>query len=165
MKLVKLTYHEEFPATPVSGWAGASWRAWIKQSSDSGQPKRPKQIAHPFLSQRKLWCLLHLQFDGVGLRFATPREIDHVVDVLSKNPLPSGHSLVPGVRLGRPNSHWLSRLPSKAKSLKFRKRLCGFLMSSKDVKKFREFYAHNPVEYDFPHVFSSYWDAHRATYN
>lgn len=164
MKSVTLTFHEDFPGTPVSGWAGARWIGWVKQENASGQPQRPKQVTHPFLEQRKLWCLLQIHFDDVDLSFATPRELDHFVDVLSQNPLPSGGSLVSGQAVGRPNNHWLSRLPAKAKPLKFRKRLCDYLRSSEDVERFRDFYRTEPIRFDFEGVYDSFFEAHQATY-
>ncbi|WP_421701439.1 hypothetical protein [Aliiroseovarius sp.] len=162
MKSAKLTYHESFPETPVSGRAGAKWIGWVKQTNISGQRMRPKSVQHPFLSQRKLWCLLEVHFDGVDLRFAMPQELDHFIDVLSRNPLPSGRSLAPECPVGRPNKHWLSRLPAKAKPWKFRQRLCSYLMDCPETAKLREFYRSEPIQFDFPGVFNSFLEAHKA---
>jgi len=164
MKSAYITLHDSFPNTPVSGRVGARWIGWIKQTSDSGQPKRPKQVSHPFLEQRKKWCLLEIHFDGINLRFSMPQELDHFIDIMSKNPLPSARSLAPECAIGRPNRHWLSRLPAKAKPWKFRKRLCLYLLECPEVARLRKFYQNDPIKFDFPEVYDSFFDAHQATY-
>ena len=165
MKSARISLHQDFPKTPISGRAGARWSAWIKQVSSSGQPKKPKQVVHPFLSQRKIWCLLTVHFDGVNLRFAMPQELDHFIGVLSQNPLPSGRSLASECALGRPNGHWLSRLPAKAKSWKFRQRLCKYLEGLPEAEALREFYSENPIKFEFPEHYDSFFDAQQVTYN
>ena len=159
MKFAKLTYHSQFPATPVSGRAGARWVAWIATKTESGQFKRPTHVKHPFLTQRNRWCRLSVHFDGIDLQFATPEELDHFIDVLSQNPLPSGRSLVPDCAIGRPNRHWLSRLPAKAKSWKMRQRLCRYLTQCRETADFRAFYQKTPVQYTFPGFYDSFLDA------
>lgn len=165
MKQAGISLHQDFPETPISGRVGARWIAWVKQVSSSGQPQRPKQVVHPFLSQRKIWCLLTVHFDGVNLRFAMPQELDHFIGVLSQNPLPSGRSLAPECALGRPNRHWLSRLPTKAKPWKFRQRLCKYLETLPEAEALREFYSENPIRFEFPEYFDNFFEAHQATYN
>ncbi|PDT38381.1 hypothetical protein CO671_03045 [Rhizobium sp. M10] len=159
MKSAELFYSREFPETPMSWWAGARLNGWIPETTRSGQIKRPRRIVHSFASQRKLWCLLAVHFDGVDLIFATPLELDQFLAVMSQNPLPSGWALVPGNLLGRPNKHWLSRLPKKAKSWKFRQSICKFLLQAGTVGEFREFYAREPLKLQFDGVINNYYDA------
>ncbi|WP_412565599.1 hypothetical protein [Thalassobius sp. MITS945101] len=156
MKSATLSYHKEFPWTPMSGWVGARKTGYVRQSSASGQFKRPKSIVHPFWSQRRMWCLLSVHFHGVDLRFAFPQELDHFLEILEQKHLPSGFSLLPGQQLvGRPNNHWLSRLPAKAKRWKFRQQLCVFLRDSSQVLQFRSFYAADVVQTEFEGVYRS----------
>lgn len=155
MKSALLEYHREFPQTPMSGWAGARWHAWLRAEDAGGQFRRPVRVSHPFLAQRKLWCLLSVEFDSVDLRFAMPPELDLFLDVMSQNPLPSGRALVPDQSIGRPNNHWLLRLPAQAKPNKFRQRLCAYLRAAPEVTEFRKFYQANPVQFDFPGYFQS----------
>jgi hypothetical protein len=51
-----------------------------------------------------------------------------VIEVLARNPLPTTRQLSSerGTTLG-PNKHWLSRLPAKAKPLRFRRKLVTYL--------------------------------------
>lgn len=163
MKSAKLSYHTIFPATPISGRAGARWYGWASGTTAGGQRKRPTQVTHPFLSQKKLWCLLSIHFQGVDLRFAMPEELDQFIAVMSRNPMPSGRSLVPDCAIGRPNNHWLSRLPKKAKPWKFRQAVCRYLAENETTKRFRAFYEGQPVQFRFEGVFDSYWFA-RADY-
>jgi hypothetical protein len=116
-------------------------------------------ITHPFMRQRRIWCLLSVHFDGVDLKFATPAEIDRFLEVMSRNPLPSGRSLVPHYPLGRPKYHWLASLPKGATSWKFRAALCRYLVGNEEVRRFREFYAKQPLRYSFEDVFDSFFAA------
>ena len=63
---------------------------------------------------------------GVELVFTSPAELDTYVDVMSRKPLPSSRALSRGFPMG-PNSHWLSRLPKKAKSVKHRETAVKYL--------------------------------------
>ncbi|MGB0968354.1 MAG: hypothetical protein ACPGUX_09230 [Halocynthiibacter sp.] len=126
---------------------------------------RPIHAAHPFLAQRRLWCRLEVHFNGVDLCFAMPSELDHFLGVMEQNPLPSGHRLHPGSRLGRPMRHWLAKLPAKSKPTRFRKPLCGFLRTDRQVQEFRDFYQSEPVRFDFPDVYDSFQTAQRATFS
>ncbi|ANL47973.1 hypothetical protein AMC87_CH03320 [Rhizobium phaseoli] len=159
MKSAELFYSREFLETPISGWAGARLFGWVREKTLGGQIKRPRRVMHPFASQRKLWCLLAVHFDGVDLIFATPLELDQFLAVMSQNPLPSGWALIPGQSVGRPNNHWLSRLPKGAKSWKFRQSICRFLRQAGVVREFRDFYAGEPVKLQFDGVFNNYCDA------
>lgn len=163
MKKAQISYHRLFPWTPVSGWAGARSRGYVPRISPSGQRMSPTTLDHPFRFQRKQWCLLKVEFDGVGLVFATPQELDHFIDVLSRNPLPNGGSLIKGrIRPGKPNGHWLSRLPTKARSWKFRQKLCRYLQEQPKIGEFRAFYAEQPVRYAFEGFYDDFYEAARA---
>ncbi|KAB7614483.1 hypothetical protein F9L33_07535 [Amylibacter sp. SFDW26] len=163
MKNAKLSYHQDFPQTPVSGWAGVRRYAWVNQQNDSGQWKRPKhKYVYPFEKQRKLWCLLEIHFQGVDLIFALPAELDQFIEIMSQNPLPSGNRLIKGRKLGRPNNHWLSRLPKKTKPWAFRQKLCKYLETAPQASEFREFYTSHPVRLKFDGYYDSFYDAIRA---
>lgn len=163
MKSAVFSRREVFPETPISFWAGARRFGWTRSVTPGGQRRRPQRIPHPFLSQRKMWGLLEASFQGVDLIFATPQELDQFLAVMSRNPLPSGGSLVPGWRLGRPNAHWLSRLPKAAKPWRFRRAICAWLPEQEAVRDFREFYRANPVQTLFVGVHSSPLEAMRAS--
>ena len=159
MKSAQLTYHRAFPWSPISGWAGAREYGWVQRPNASGQPRLPETIYHPFPWQRLLWCRLAVHFQGVDLLFAMPLELDQFIAVMGANPLPSGRSLLPEQRRGRPNNHWLSRLPAKAKTWKFRQAVCRYLETSPEVRRFRAFYEAKPPRLEFKGVFNSYGEA------
>lgn len=74
------------------------------------------------------WAQLVVEFDGIDLWFSSAAELDHFIDVLSQNPLPSIRRMTElrGIGFG-PNNHWLSRLPARAKPAKYRRRLVTYL--------------------------------------
>ncbi len=159
MKSARLSSSRTFPETPISGWTGVRWSGWVREKTPAGQQMKPRRVVHPFLLQRKLWYLLEVHFNSVDLRFATPLELDHFIAVMSQNPLPSGWSLVRGQRWGRPNNHWLSRLPKAAKSWKFRQAICKYLQEAETVKLFRQCYASQPLRLNIEGVYNSYEEA------
>ncbi|MEP2716560.1 hypothetical protein [Pseudophaeobacter sp.] len=159
MKSAKINFHKEFPTTPVSVWAGARFHAWRRENDATGHLKPIYRIPHPFPKQRKVWCLLEVHFDQVNLIFATPQELDQFIEVLSENPLPSGRALSPKCSVGRPHYHWLAKLPSKVKVLKFRKRLCAYLLKCEEASDFRSFYKDTPVRTRFSDFFDSHDEA------
>jgi len=159
MKSAQLSYHPTFPWAPLSGRVGARMHGWVRERTASGQHKRPSWVTHPFLDQRKLWCLLSVHFQGVDLRFAMPEELDHFIEVMSRNPLPSGPSLVPGHPIGRPKNHWLARLPKAAKPWKYRQAVCKYLSDNETVGEFRDFYKGRPIVFEFEGVFDSFLEA------
>lgn len=67
-----------------------------------------------------------------------------------------------GQRLGRPNNHWLSRLPAKAKSRKFRLGLLKYIEESNVVRDFYDFYADKKLLLDVEGFFDTYEEAQRA---
>ncbi len=142
MKLIDLTYHDDFPASPISGWTGPRYGIWVRTKTSTGQRRKPGWQRAPFYSSRRKWARLEVHLDGINMVFATPLELDHFVDVMSRNPLPKGANLYPGFeRPGLPNQHWLSRFPAKGKTAKFRAKAVRFLISDHPrIRAFRTFY-------------------------
>lgn len=150
MKKITLVYHKHFPWTPISGWVGARAIGYIVPTASTGQFRKPKRIEHPFVKQRNKWCRMIVEFNGVWVQFTIPAELDHFLDIMSQKILPSGYRLIKVDNyIGRPNAHWLSRLPAKAKPWKHRQALCSYLTNHKTVQEFRVFYQNSPVKTDF----------------
>ena len=122
MKRLYVTFTPEFLPSPVSFWVhrhidGGSW-----SDATTYDPPLPNPVPG------KGWARIEVEFDGLLLEFASPEEVAHVIDILSMNPLPNTRRLSEERSTSAgPNSHWLSRLPAKSKSLKFRQRLVRFL--------------------------------------
>ena len=128
MKKVRVSFTPEFQPSPVTYWVhvnrdGDSWR-----DATVYEPPLPDPVPG------KGWARLSVEFNGVVLEFASGHEVEHVIEVLSTNPLPTTRSLsrLRGSPKG-PNSHWLSRLPAKAKSWKFRQQLVAHLSKAKET--------------------------------
>lgn len=162
MKSATLSYHREFPWAPMSGWAGARRGGWRQEGKPGGQFRTPRWVQHPFYFQRKLWCQLSVHFDGVDLVFAMPAELDLFIEVMSQNPLPSGWRLLKGLPRGRPNNHWLSRLPREAKPWKFRQAVCKFIRENETVEEFLRFYQTQPVQLSFEGIYDNHYEARWA---
>ncbi len=139
MKSLELHYSGTFPYTPVSGWTRRQFGYF--KSPRGRFPRQEDWVPNPFFTSRKRWCALEVHLDGITLWFATPEELDHVRGVLAGKVLQS--TRVPGDsrRVGRPNRHWLSRLPAKAKTPKFRHRFEKLVTSgTPEMAAFRQFY-------------------------
>lgn len=122
MKHHTITYTADFERTPLSFWVHRHLDdpVWIHtRRFDPPLPAPLPGRGYPRLT---------VEFNGVTLDFASLAELDHLIDILSRNPLPSTRRLSEhrGTAAG-PNRHWLSRLPARAKAFKFRKRLVAWL--------------------------------------
>lgn len=111
---LRLEYSANPVRTSITPWAhrgvdGPYWRATV---FDPPLPKPVHGKGYP------VWFVDHR---GRTLVFASPEEIEHVIDVLSCKILPSPREL------GKPylavNSHWLSRLHASFKPWKVREEL------------------------------------------
>lgn len=165
MKKTWLTYHDALPFSPASYRAGARSRVWMVEYMPSGRPVRPNVPVsqHPFLTQRKKWCALNVEFNSVFLRFAMLAEFDHVLGVLQQNPLPSGFKLTGRHHsVGRPPGHWLTKLPAKTKSARFRRKLCDWLQQCESIREFQAFYAADPVRLEFEGLIETREELNRA---
>ncbi|MEO0989398.1 MAG: hypothetical protein AAFX00_00445 [Pseudomonadota bacterium] len=143
MKYAELHKTPHMPITPVSVWIGP--RGWFRACR--GTPHGAAIPTDPVPASyyhRKLWCMLHIHIDAVTLYFGTPLELDEVCRVLAAQPLPSTLELCRDRGSG-PNSHWLSRLPKKAKTTKWRQKFLKFVSSEKKVAQFRTFYEPRPA--------------------
>lgn len=100
-------------------WTAAPMAFWVHVPSATGagefEPPAPPIIPH------RGYCWLHFEFAECELVFSSPAQLEHLVDVLSKKPLPTSRQLsaARGTSAG-PNGHWLSRLPATLKSPKNR---------------------------------------------
>ena len=124
MKKASVIYLDAYEPTPVSYWAHRHIGESAWPASDRFVPPLPPPVPG------RGWAQLIVEFDGVELRFSSAVELDHFIEVLSKNPLPTTRRLVElrGTSLP-PHRHWLSRLPARAKPQAFRVRLIAYLRS------------------------------------
>jgi len=71
---------------------------------------------------------LHVSVGTRELHFASSDEVRHVIDVLSRNPLPDTRSLARARHaVAGPNRHWLSRFPTELRPRARREKLVKLL--------------------------------------
>ena len=111
---IRIEYRPEPVLTPIT--------PWVHKGVDGGyynasvfDPPRPKPVhgkGYP------VWFIDHR---GRSLVFASPQEIEHVIDILSRKIRPAPREL--GQAYLAVNSHWLSRLHASFKPWKVRQEL------------------------------------------
>lgn len=111
---IRIEYRDKPVLTPITPWVhkGVDAMYWKATVFDPPMPKSIHGKGYP------VWFIEHR---GRSLVFASPQEIEHVIDVLGRKILPSSREL------GQPhlavNSHWLSRLHASFKPWKVRQDL------------------------------------------
>lgn len=111
---IRIEYRDKPVLTPITPWVhkGVDAMYWKATIFDPPMPKPVHGKGYP------VWFIDHR---GRSLVFASPQEIEHVADILSRKILPSSREL------GQPhlavNSHWLSRLHASFKPWKVRQEL------------------------------------------
>lgn len=122
MKKASVVYLEKYEATPLSFWVHRQLDTKTKRNAKRFDPPLPGPVPG------RGWVQLIVEFDGVEVRFSSSAELDHFIDILSRNPLPTTRRLSElRETTAGPNSHWLSRLPARAKPHDFRRRLVAYL--------------------------------------
>jgi hypothetical protein len=111
---VRLEYRDHPVRTPITPWAHAAVDGPYWKATRFNPPTPGPVIGKGY----PVWFLDHR---GRTLVFASPEEIAHVIDILSRKILPSPREL------GKPhlavNGHWLSRLHASFKPWKVRQEL------------------------------------------
>ena len=122
MRRATVVYRERFPASPISFWVHRHPEGTVWSESETHEPPFPPPVPG------RGWPQLVVEFDGVKMLFSSAAELDHVIEVMTQNPLPTTRRLseLRGTSMG-PNRHWLSRLPARAKRRAYRERLVVYL--------------------------------------
>tara|TARA_R110000787_G_scaffold45526_4_gene111027 strand:+ start:846 stop:1310 length:465 start_codon:yes stop_codon:yes gene_type:complete len=120
MKSYQITYWKKPPVSVMTYWVHQPVDAESLGRATLFEPPRPGPVGG------EGWPVLMVEVDGVKLVFTSLAELDTYVDVMSRKPLPSTRVLSRRFPMG-PNSHWLSRLPKKAKSPKHRETAVKYL--------------------------------------
>lgn len=131
MKNAKLLFSKDFKRSPISTWVGFPTFLYAKSTNPNEDWSVPVRVQHPIDTRRGPWCQLKIHFNNINLLFSLPLELDHFIDVMKQNPLPSGLSLSPYSNIGRPNRHWLAKLPKQAMPYTFRMKLINYLENCK----------------------------------
>ncbi|HVY90982.1 MAG TPA: hypothetical protein VG942_19090 [Hyphomonadaceae bacterium] len=111
---IRIEYRDHPIRSPLTPWVhtGVDGPYWKATMFDPPMPRPVHGKGYP------VWFVDHR---GRSLVFASPEEIEHAIDILSRKILPVTRDL------GKPyravNSHWLSRLHSSFKPWKVREQL------------------------------------------
>lgn len=108
-----------------------------------------KLIEAEMQAGRTKWAQLLIEIDDISLGFWLPAELDAYCEIFAMTPFPTARTLLTGlVDSNELNSHWLSRLPKKAKTEKFRNRFLRYVESRPTaLMKFRNFYFNQNRKY------------------
>jgi hypothetical protein len=108
------TFEKDWRTAPLAYWVHLP----VPKGDGLFDPPAPAAIPH------RGHVVLRVEFENHELQFSAPAQLDHFIDVLSTNPLPTSRQLssrrAPNVG---PNGHWLSRLPARFKSPRTRAKL------------------------------------------
>ncbi len=111
---IRIDYRDAPWISPLTPWVHKGVDAPIRKASVFDPPMPP---AIP----DKGWPAWVVEHRGRELVFASPQEIEHAIDILSRKILPLTRDL--GQPYRAVNSHWLSRLHSSFKPWKVRQEL------------------------------------------
>jgi len=114
----RFTYEPDWRSAPMAYWVHLP----RLDAKDECDPPAPKPVPH------EGYRFLRFEFGEHELLFSAPAQLDHMIEILVKKPLPTSRQLssVRAKGVG-PNGHWLSRLPAELKEPKSRERLVRHL--------------------------------------
>lgn len=124
-----MTPHFHFTLEP--DWRAAPLAFWVHVpvtgSDTECVPPAPVEVLH------KGFMILHVAATDVDLQFSSLAQLDHFIEVMAAEPLPTSRQLAKKRELPvGPNSHWLSRLPAKLKAPKERLKLVSKLRAVRE---------------------------------
>lgn len=121
MKKSWIDYTEDWMVSPMAFWVHKQVdnKPWYK--SEKFNPPAPKKYGSLGYAQ------LHIEFNGFEFIFTSHEQLNEFIDILGQKLLPTTIELSKRRDTSSgPNSHWLSRLPPKSKSWKYREKLVEY---------------------------------------
>ena len=130
MKKHWIEFQDTQPTCPMTPWVHRSVDGKPWYEAQVFEPPKQKSVPGKGFPVYKVAC------DGFTFEFSSIAEIHVCIETLSKRNLPKPIDLCRemGTRSG-PNSHWLSRLPAKVKSWKYRQKAVAYLLRA--LKKYK----------------------------
>lgn len=121
MKKYWITYSKTWKGSPLAFWVHIPITGEFYDPETKFKPKEPKKEIDGY-------PIYHFELDGISFEFSSKSQIEHFINMLSKKVMLTSRQLSEkrGTRLG-PNKHWLSRLPSKTMSFKYRDKLINYI--------------------------------------
>lgn len=113
-----IEFAEDWRYFPIAFWVHAALEGKNWYQAEVYDPPAPRPVPH------RGYAIYCVEIGPHVLRFSSPEQLTHCIEVLGANPMPrpSQLSQVRGTLKG-PNSHWLSRLPVEIKSPRKRPRV------------------------------------------
>lgn len=116
-------------------WRNSPVAYWVHIEQD-GNPFYKSQEFDPPAPKKNLnglYNIYNVEFNGYVFNFSSIHQYRHFIDIISQKILPRSIDLSKQ-RTGNygPNGHWLSRLPAKTKSWKYRSALVEYLLKIED---------------------------------
>lgn len=128
MKRHWIDYQEEIPECPLTYWVHreADGSPWYQ--AEMFDPPRQRPVPG------RGYPVFNMEHNGVIWEFASLAEIDACLETLGSKLMPRTIDLAKerGGEFG-PNSHWLSRLPAKAKPWKYREGFVRALLKAREA--------------------------------
>ena len=122
MKKFWVEYAERWQDEPLAYWVHRERgnRPWYEANDFA--PPAPNPVPG------KGYAIYSVEIDGMIFRFSSIAQLEHCIDILGRKLLPRTIDLSAdrGTSKG-PNSHWLSRLPKKAKPWRYREKATKYL--------------------------------------
>ena len=123
MKRHWIDYHDTRPQLPMTYWVHrepANGKPWY-EATEFDPPREP-------LVAGRGYPVFHVEVDGFTFSFSSRAEIEECIRVLSQRHMPRALDLA-NARDGASglNTHWLSRLPARVKSWKYREKATRYL--------------------------------------
>ena len=126
MKKYYKEYSKSWKEYPMAFWVHKSMNDIPWYDSDFFDPPAPKPNLNGLFT---IYCV---EYDGIILKFSSIYQYDDFLNVLSQKMLPQTINLSNGRKTSRgPNTHWLSKLPKKVKSWKFRNEMVNYLKANR----------------------------------
>ncbi len=122
MKNFRVDYAERWQDEPLAFWVHREQGDAPWYQTDDFDPPAPKPVPG------KGYAIYCVEIDGMIFRFSSIPQIERCIEILGRKLLPRTIDLAAqrGTSKG-PNSHWLSRLPKKAKPWRYREKAVKYL--------------------------------------
>ena len=121
MKKYWITYSDTWKNSPLAFWVHIPLGGEFYEDSTIFNPAAPQK-------ELEGYPIYNFELDGFIFEFSSKEQIEHFIEILTQRVMPTSRALSEkrGAEVG-PNSHWLSRLPAKTKSYRYREKLVKYI--------------------------------------
>jgi len=123
MKRSWIEYHAKFIQSPMTYWVHIGRVHGRRIKTIEYEPPHPKPVAG------EGYPLFFVELDGMTFQFSSLIEIRTCIETLSKKDLPTARQLFADEDFIY-STHWLSRLPMKVKTWRYREKAVKYLTNA-----------------------------------